>query len=873
MTQPMFRNVSWPVLILLAAACTCQAAHADEATKNPAAATIALTGGRIITLDDNGTLDVGTVLVRDGKIVAVGSDVEVPDGAENIDVSGLTVFPGLIDCRSSLWMSSDSVTASASNGSLNVMDAVDLYSTAWTDVARGGVTAVSVQPTGALGGQTAVLRVAPADSIVGLVIQKDAAVQASIGLSGRTGNSRDRYAQYETLKKAFDGAKKYQEEWKTYEKAKQEAKNKKKKEDKPGKDAKSKDEAKQESKETDPAEKTDAKEPEKRPRRGGSSDRRRSGSPPSESKTSEKAAAPKDDDSSKKKAAPPKKPKHDPLKALLVRVLDGELTLRIEAHRADDVANALKLGNDFKLDIVLEGASRAGRSWKLIQSQRPPLVAGPFANFESRPAWFNGEDDRYDELADTENLLAIASYSKNSRGSRFLRFHAAQAIASGVPYDRVLKAVTINAARVLGVSDRLGSLVAGKQADLIVVAGDPLDPAAPVVLTISHGEIVHRSDPPADSQAETLTAVTGLPEQLPKQFALLSDRVLYADGTLAPGAVLVRNGRIVRVNKRRRAGKLPALDLGDAVVTPGFVVGHFTGADRDSRDASTSWVLATDALDPENTQLHELADGGFTAAAFAPDSSSVLAGNIGCVRIASNQPVDTDKNGPIVIGSKFVLSSASRSTSRFPAVLSGQLELVEQQLSGNAIRTNLYVPQSVLKLLTQHGGGTTVGMQDGTIRAVFESNTSAEINGALDLIQSHGLKGVLLHPQDLRSAVDRIADQNVGMIVHTVRASEFDWYPDDIAAASNRGIPIALSGPDPQAIRNTLAMFVAAGMQSDAALRSLSTDAADICGLKHCGRLIPGSPADIVVWNGSPLNPAARPVRVIVDGQYVKESR
>src|SRR5207244_10987998 len=65
--------------------------------------TIALVGGRILTQTDAGAVQ-GTILIRDGKIAAVGADIKIPADAERIDVTGHLITPGLIDARSTLWL-------------------------------------------------------------------------------------------------------------------------------------------------------------------------------------------------------------------------------------------------------------------------------------------------------------------------------------------------------------------------------------------------------------------------------------------------------------------------------------------------------------------------------------------------------------------------------------------------------------------------------------------------------------------------------------------------------------------------------------------------------------------------------------------------
>lgn len=78
--------------------------------------------------------------------------------------------------------------------------------------------------------------------------------------------------------------------------------------------------------------------------------------------------------------------------------------------------------------------------------------------------------------------------------SRFVRACAAMAVAGGLDRNAALEAVTVRAAEVLGVADRIGSLAAGKDADLIIIDGDPLDARAPVELVVQAGRVVHERE-------------------------------------------------------------------------------------------------------------------------------------------------------------------------------------------------------------------------------------------------------------------------------------------------------------------------------------------------------------------------------------------
>lgn len=819
----------------------------------PAEKITAIVGAKVITMGAAGTLENATIIIKGQKIKAVGIGVEIPKGATTVSAEGFTITPGLIDSRSSLWLSSDSISASASDGSLNPLDAVNPFSEAWQEVASQGITSVCVGPKGSLGGQSVVLRVAPATSTAQLLVKAGASMQASLGLSGSTGNSKDRYAQYEALKKTLTSAKTYKESWDKYNEAIKKA-------DK-SKSTKAKEATKSDSTKTEAA-KTD------KPSTKDPAAKTASTTPKPEAK--ENPADKKTAD--EKKIEPPKKPKKDLVKEVLVKVLNKELPLRIEAHRADDIANAMQLAEDFDLTVTFEGVSNAGREWKTLVKQHPALVVGPFSDFESTPSYASSKKDRYSDLADYDGLMAIATFSRDSRASRLLRFHAAAAVAAGIKAETALKAITIDAAKILGIADQTGSIETGKLADLVVVSTTPIDPAASVMMTMSHGEVVYQNNNLKPTASASFSDNLTLDSDLPANFALVSDRVLYPDGKLAPGAVLVKAGKIAAVRKTKsKTGDYQVIDVGTAVVTPGLVVGHYSEVSVNTTDAVASQIRATDAFQPSSTRLRDLSKDGFTTVIYAPDSQSVVAGQMGCVRFHGEQQILSDKAGSVLPAAKFVLSGRSRSSNRFPASLSGQLSLVRQYLDGSAMESNLYLPAAAMKLLEAQQVQLLESLKSKSKVAVIEASSAAEIEAATKIATEFGLQALILNPSDPATSLNQLKVLKAGLIVRPAAVSDHDWYASDIATAANSGLKIAVSGDDAIRIRQTLATFVNAGMNTESALRALTSDAAASYGLKNVGSLAKGAFADIVIWDESPLNLSACPTHVIVDGRLTKD--
>ena len=159
----------------------------------------------------------------------------------------------------------------------------------------------------------------------------------------------------------------------------------------------------------------------------------------------------------------------------------------------------------------------------------------------------------------------------------------------------MLKAITADAADLLGVGDKLGRLAVGRPADLTVIAGDPLDPSAPVRFTLTQGAITH-NDGKAEIAPMPVVANPQLPEQLPPRYVVKTNRLLNLAGDFVPGELFVENGKLVRSRPERRHDS--DLRCRRRAVTPGLVAAHVgieTEACPDpdmARPAGRRWPIA-----------------------------------------------------------------------------------------------------------------------------------------------------------------------------------------------------------------------------------------------------------------------------------------
>jgi len=411
---------------------------------------IALRGGKILTVS-HGVIENGTIVMHGGKIVAVGgaSSVNVPGNAQIIDVTGMTVYPGLIDSETQLGLteiSAENMTndlVELSDEIMPHMHTADAFhaESALIPVARmNGITNAVVAPEDAdtLPGQDSFIQLAGANATEMLLIRDNAMPLNFTGDQRRNKGGFEKRKFPSTrmglaaqLRQAFIDAQDYKAKWADYERRKADA----------AQNAQNKD---------------------------------------------------KEKDKDKDKKPEPQAPKRDLKLEALIPYLEGKKTIVLAAENPSDLQTAVSLASEFKLKFVLNHISHSQPVLDYVASLKVPVIVGPI--YEEPK-----EDERYDavyslpaQLYKRGVKIVFASYSAHN--VRNLPDQAGFATAFGLPYDEALKAITLNAAEIWGVADQLGSLDVGKTANVVVANGDPLDVKTDVKQVFIQGRAVPMTD-------------------------------------------------------------------------------------------------------------------------------------------------------------------------------------------------------------------------------------------------------------------------------------------------------------------------------------------------------------------------------------------
>jgi imidazolonepropionase-like amidohydrolase len=402
----------------------------DAQTQPPSV--YAITHAKIFALAGSPIED-GTLVIRDGKIAAVGSSVEVPAGAQVIDAKGLQVYPGLFDAVTQMGLSEIGAvnatvdTTETGNYNPDVVAATAISpSSEHIPVTRAsGITEVLAVPgsggfdsgggRGTLGGQASAIHLA-GWTIDEMLIKKSAAMVLNFP---------------EIQTQTFDFST-FSRKEKPYTEAKQEY-------------------------ERQINELSDWM------------DRARH-----YSQAMEKGSVSKYDRDLKLEALAP--------------VVRGELPVLVFADRARDIRNAVEFCDKQKLKMILAGGEEAFKVKDLLRSKDVPVILRPMLSLPDE------EDEPYDrelsqpaELAAAGVRFAIASFDNSF--ARRLGQNAANAVAYGLPYEQALRAVTINPAQIFGLGSQIGTLEQGKIANVIVTNGDPLELTTDVKYLFIKGQL------------------------------------------------------------------------------------------------------------------------------------------------------------------------------------------------------------------------------------------------------------------------------------------------------------------------------------------------------------------------------------------------
>jgi imidazolonepropionase-like amidohydrolase len=405
------------LLLLLGIAALAVSAQAQERP-------VAFVNAKIIPIV-GADLGSGTIVVRNGKIVAIGDsrNVRPPAGAEIIDVKGKTIMPGLVDSHSHIGETAGADASSPIQPEVRLLDSLNVRSSSIQRAQAGGLTTVNVMPgSGHLNsGQTLYIKLRDnANKIEDLLIfDKDGVYAGGMKFANGTNSLRTgggnfpgtRAKSAALVREQFIKAQEYREKIR-------------------------------------------------------------------------KAAG----DASKM-------PPRDLAMEALVELLDGKRAVHFHTHRHDDILTVLRLQKEFGFRVVLQHVSEA---WKVADEIAKAKVPSSIILIDSPGGKLETMDIDFRNGAALEKAGGLVGFHTDDgiTDSRWFLRSAGLAVRAGMSREKALYGMTMANAIMLDLQDRVGSLEVGKDADLIILSGDPLSVYTQVLETWVEGKkVFDRNDP------------------------------------------------------------------------------------------------------------------------------------------------------------------------------------------------------------------------------------------------------------------------------------------------------------------------------------------------------------------------------------------
>lgn len=167
-------------------------------------------------------------------------------------------------------------------------------------------------------------------------------------------------------------------------------------------------------------------------------------------------------------------PDYDAKLEALVPVVEGEVPAHFHAHRADDIATAVRLSKEFGLDYVIVHGTEGYKVAELLAAEGVPVITGPCLTDRSKPELVGQTLENPALLAKAGVKVAICTDHPETP-IQYLPLCAAMAVRGGMEEEKALAAITSAAAEIAGIDKRVGTLTPGKDADVVVTSGHPFD--------------------------------------------------------------------------------------------------------------------------------------------------------------------------------------------------------------------------------------------------------------------------------------------------------------------------------------------------------------------------------------------------------------
>jgi imidazolonepropionase-like amidohydrolase len=577
--------------------------------------------------------------------------------------------------------------------------------------------------------------------------------------------------------------------------------------------------------------------------------------------------------------------------------LEREIPVHIHVATASEIMSAIRLSDQFGFNLTLCHSYYAHLLVDALKDRKEELHIniGP-------PMFFSYYDDAL-TFKNGPAILANAGYRVSLQTDALggpqqnLRHLAMLTVRYGMDRVDALRAITLAPAEAMELDQRLGSIEVGKDADLVLLDGEPFEMLTSVEKVIIDGSVEFERTPierPVPGLPTTPSEDDGRALTIPGN-AAEAGRIAIRGGTVY---TMVEDGKITRVGEGLPIPSgYTTIDAEGFVVMPGLVsprsyVGIGSNWRRQSHIDETSKPVVPamevkHAIEPHAPPFSHARELGVTTALVTPGDRNVLGGQ-GAVLKMTGVVVDemiAKDRAVMVMG----LGSSSKRDGQMPSTRMGITALVRETL----IKAQEYMRKVETKADSAGSLKRDLDMEAlipvlrGETPVLVHAERRDDILTALRIADEFDLRIILDGATDAYKLIDEIRERDIPVIVEnlfrgvgSIEDEGFD--PAAPALLSDAGIRIAFrprinsgwftpaSGSPGGDLLEIAAFAVRNGMDAEAALRSVTIDAATIIGMEdRIGSLEPGKDADLLILRGHPFQTHSVPEAVFIDGEIV----
>jgi imidazolonepropionase-like amidohydrolase len=778
----------------------------------------------------------GSILVREGRIVAIGPDLTPPPGVVVLNAEGRFIIPGFVDAHSHLGLDAVNEFPLTVSSEVHIADVINPHHPGLYRALAGGTTTHHIMHGSAntIGGHNATVKLRYGQPPATMIIS-DAppTIKFALGENVTRANSSrgsggrfpaTRMGVEATIRTALEAALRYQSTWDKYHQA----------------------------------------------------------------TVHGRAIAP---------------PRTDLRLAALADVLAGRTYVHAHCYRSDEILRLLQVAEDYgfrvaNLQHVLEGYRIAP------EIARHGAAASTFSNH-----WAYKVEAYYAVPHNAAMMVRQGiNTSINSDSPDTIRYLGQEAAKSikwgGLDETETLKLVTLNAAEQLFIDHRVGSLDVGKDADLAIFNGHPLNTFSKCVMTLIDGEVVFedsRPEPVEDASTLTLppTVGTTLPESSNQTYAIVGATVHTIAGPVIPnGTVVIANGRIHAVGENEAVPQGAGVVRGEGLhVYPGLIdaasqlglyeIGSLRST-RDDRDVSTysPHLMAASAIHPHSEHIRVARASGITTALAVPTGGRIY-GQSAVVRLdgwTGPEMLLTDIYGlhmsvpslPVHLPED---PEQKKKLKKDHDKAIKELEEFFARAKHYAMVRGLAASDPTIDVAIDLVLEAMIPYVNGHKPVIFTAHTYKQIVDTLEFAEKHELTCILSGARESWKLADELAKRDVAVILATpasLPANEFEPWDSVFRCAGvlhGAGVRFAFgSGSAAEAydLGMLAGMSVAHGLPKDAAERALTLGAAEMLGVAdRLGSIEVGKEADLIVTTHTPLQTVSQVTHLFMAGRPI----